>query len=82
MTLFAHSCFSRAAARSSVGDVQQERLTVARTVTGYWVVQRGTTQLAGALTRDAAEHERKLAEGLRRRCARRSRDPRRALVRR
>jgi hypothetical protein len=65
-----------------VGGVQEERLTVARTPTGYWVVQRGNTQLAGALTREAAEHERKLAEGLRRRCGRRIRDPRRVLVRR
>jgi hypothetical protein len=62
--------------------VQQEQLTVARTATGYWVVQRGNTQLAGALTRQAAERERRLVEGLRRRCARRSRDPRRTLVRR
>jgi hypothetical protein len=65
-----------------VDGVQDEPLTVARTATGYWVVQRGNTQLAGGLTRQAAEHERKLLEDLRRRCGRRSRHARRALVRR
>ena len=62
--------------------VEDDRLTVARTATGYWVVRRGNTQLAGALTRQAAERERALVERLRRRCGRRSRDARRALVRR
>jgi hypothetical protein len=62
-----------------VGD---ERLTVARTATGYWVVRRGSTQLAGALTRQAAERERTLVEELQRRCGRRSRDARRRLARR
>jgi hypothetical protein len=65
-----------------VGWVQEERLTVVRTATGYWVVKRGNTQLAGALTRDAAERERRLVEGLRRRCGRRSREARRTLARR
>ena len=63
--------------------VHDERLTVARTPTGYWVVQRGSTQLAGALTRQGAEGERRLVEGLRRRGRRRCRDaPRRLFVRR
>jgi hypothetical protein len=65
-----------------LGGVQEDRLTVARTATGYWVVKRGSTQLAGALTREAAERERRLVEGLRRRCGRRSREARRVLVRR
>lgn len=65
-----------------MGVVHDERLTVARTATGYWVVKRGNTQLAGALTRQAAEGERRLAEGLHRRCGRRSRNARRTLVRR
>jgi hypothetical protein len=33
-------------------------LTVKRTSTGYWAVQRGGVQLAFAMTREAAEHER------------------------
>jgi len=33
-----------------LGDVQRDRLTIRRTATGYWVVQRGGVQLAGCLT--------------------------------
>jgi hypothetical protein len=55
-----------------VGKVQRERLTIRRTATGYWVVQRGGVQLAGCLTRQAAEAERNLLERLRDRSPRRS----------
>jgi hypothetical protein len=44
--------------------VDEERLTIGRTATGYWVVQRGSVDLAGALTRKAAEAERELRERL------------------
>jgi hypothetical protein len=54
-----------------VGCVRDERLTVTRTATGYWVVKRGAVSLAGALTRQAAEHERDTLERLRRRSHRR-----------
>ena len=37
--------------------MQAEQLTIKQTPTGYWTVQRGTVQLAGAMTRRAAEHE-------------------------
>lgn len=40
--------------------MQQQQLTVKQTATGYWVVKRGTVELAGALTRQAAEAERDL----------------------
>jgi hypothetical protein len=52
--------------------VQQQRLTVRQTATGYWVVQRGGVQLAGAMTRGAAEAERDLLYRLHRRSVRRS----------
>jgi hypothetical protein len=52
--------------------VQAERLTVRQTATGYWVVQRGTLQLAGAPTRKGAEAERELLRGLCDRRVRRS----------
>jgi hypothetical protein len=45
--------------------VGRERLTIGRTPTGYWVVQEGAVDLAGALTRKAAEAERDLRERLR-----------------
>ena len=51
--------------------MQRERLTVKRTATGYWVVQRGSVQLAGSLTRAGAEAERDLLERLRARDRRR-----------
>ena len=47
--------------------MQQERLTVKRTATGYWVVRRGSVQLAGSVTRAGAEAERELLERLRER---------------
>jgi hypothetical protein len=36
------------------------RLTIKQTATGWWTVQRGSVQLAGAMTRTAAEREREL----------------------
>jgi hypothetical protein len=47
-----------------VGHVNQEQLTVKQTATGYWVVKRGSVELAGALTRQAAEAERELMRRL------------------
>jgi hypothetical protein len=44
--------------------MQPERLTVKQTPTGYWTVQRGARQLAGAMTRDAAERERDMLDRL------------------
>ena len=39
---------------------QTDQLTIKQTPTGYWTVQRGATQLAGAATRKGAEAEREL----------------------
>jgi hypothetical protein len=47
---------------------------VAQTSTGYWVVRRGGVNLAGCPTREAAEGERVLLEGLRSRSDWRHRD--------
>jgi hypothetical protein len=56
--------------------VQTERLTIKQTSTGYWVVQQGPVDLAGAMTRTAAEAERDLRNRLRNRSLRRvSRTP-------
>lgn len=65
-----------------MGGVQKERLTIRQTATGYWVVQRGSVQLAGAVTRKAAEAERDLLERLRARCRMRARGGFRPRVRR
>jgi len=55
-----------------------KQLTVKQTATGYWVVQSGSEQIAGAVTRQAAEAERELMRRLRRRTAdMRSTSPRR-----
>jgi len=54
-----------------VGSVQAERLTIKQTATGYWVVERGAVQLAGATTRRAAEAERDLVNRLHDRSVRR-----------
>ena len=51
--------------------MQAERLTIKQTATGYWVVERGAVQLAGATTRRAAEAERDLLNRLRDRSVRR-----------
>jgi hypothetical protein len=58
--------------------MQTEPLTVQQTATHYWVVQSGVVELAGAVTREAAESERELLKRLRRRSRRRTerRDPR------
>jgi hypothetical protein len=61
--------------------MERERLSVRRTATGYWVVQRGTVTLAGAVTKAAAEAERELAERLRDRGRRRGGDFRSPAVR-
>jgi hypothetical protein len=57
--------------------VADERLTVRRTATGYWVVQRGAVQLGGAPTRSGAEAERALREAVRQRARRNGTGPRR-----
>lgn len=55
-----------------------EQLTVKRTARNYWVVQSGTDDLSGGVTRQAAEAERELMRRLRRRTAdMRSASPRR-----
>ncbi len=46
--------------------VRKPALTVNQTATGYWAVQRGGVQMAFAMTRAAAEHERETLERLRR----------------
>jgi hypothetical protein len=48
---------------------EHEQLTVKQRATNYWVVERGTNEIAGALTRQAAESERELVRRLRRRTA-------------
>jgi len=40
--------------------MQPPQLTIKKTPTGYWTVQRGSVQLAGAMTRSAAEREREV----------------------
>jgi hypothetical protein len=55
--------------------VQGEQLKIKQTATGYWVVERGGVQLAGAMTRSAAEAERDLLNCLGVRSARRLREP-------
>ena len=40
--------------------MQSERLTIKKTATGYWTVQRGAVHLTGATTRKGAEAERDL----------------------
>jgi hypothetical protein len=58
-----------------------KQLTVRQTPTGYWVVQSGSEQISGAVTRQAAEAERDLMRRLRRRTATmRSAAPRRPRV--
>jgi hypothetical protein len=44
--------------------MQRERLEIRQTATGYWTVQRGEKQLAGAMTREAAEREREMLRRL------------------
>lgn len=51
--------------------MQAEQLKIKQTATGYWVVERGAVQLAGAMTLRAAEAERDLLNRLRSRSVRR-----------
>jgi hypothetical protein len=44
--------------------MQPPQLTIEKTPTGYWTVQRGSVQLAGAMTRSAAEREREMLRRL------------------
>ena len=56
--------------RASVTAMPEEReLTIKQTSTGYWVVRSGDAEIAGALTRKAAESERDLMRRLRTRTA-------------
>jgi hypothetical protein len=48
---------------------EREPLIVKQRASNYWVVERGTDEIAGALTRQAAESERELVRRLRRRTA-------------
>lgn len=56
--------------------MQTDQLTIRQTATGWWTVQRGRIELAGAMTRDGAERElellRRLAECSTRRAGARS----------
>jgi hypothetical protein len=60
-------------------QMQNDRqLTVKQKTANHWVVQRGRDEIAGGLTRQAAEAERELVQRLRRRTAQmRSTAPRR-----
>jgi hypothetical protein len=58
------------------GKVPAQQLKIKQTATGYWVVERGAVQLAGAMTRRAAEAERDLFNRLRLRSVTRLRAPR------
>jgi hypothetical protein len=42
----------------------RKSLTIKQTSTGYWAVQRGSVQVAFAMTREAAEHERETLQRL------------------
>jgi hypothetical protein len=53
--------------------MQQPKLTIEQTATGYWTVRRGGVQLAGAMTREAAERERDMLLRLSERTQKRSR---------
>jgi hypothetical protein len=52
--------------------MQEQRLTIKQTATGYWTVQHGAVHLAGAMTRKGAEAERDLLKRLRQRSVRRA----------
>jgi hypothetical protein len=61
-----------------VMERDEPQLSVKRAATNYWVVSSGSEQVAGAVTRQAAEAERELVRRLRRRTAQmRSTAPRR-----
>jgi len=52
--------------------MRSPQLTIKQTATGYWTVQRGSVQLAGAMTRTAAERERDMLRRLSRSSRRRA----------
>jgi hypothetical protein len=52
--------------------MEPERLTIKKTPTGYWTVQRGAVHLTGSMTRKGAEAERELLKRLGRRSIRRA----------
>jgi hypothetical protein len=56
----------------SAGGEPANSLLVKRSATGYWTVQRGSVQLAFAMTREAAEHERETLQRLSRCSSRRA----------
>lgn len=60
--------------------MQENRLTIQQTATGYWTVRRGSTQVASAMTREAAERERELLTRLRQCTVKRTRRPRERLA--
>jgi hypothetical protein len=67
-----HDFSTPAAGRAvNVASVAQE-LTVQQTATRYWVVLSGAVELAGAVTREAAEAERELLRRLHDRRVRRA----------
>jgi hypothetical protein len=53
--------------------VHADQLKIKQTATGYWTVEQGAVQLAGAMTQSAAEAERDLVNQLRGRSVRRLR---------
>lgn len=58
-----------------------KQLIVKQTASNYWVVQSGSEEISGALTRRAAESERELVRRLRARTAKmRTASPRRPRV--
>jgi hypothetical protein len=63
-------------------QVHADQLKIKQTATGYWIVERGAVQLAGGMTRSAAEAERDLVNQLRGRSVRRLRGPQTAPGRR
>jgi hypothetical protein len=44
--------------------MQTDQLTIRQTATGWWTVQRGRIELAGAMTRAGAERELELLRHL------------------
>ncbi|MCW2971146.1 MAG: hypothetical protein JWO23_2273 [Solirubrobacterales bacterium] len=52
--------------------MESDQLTIKKTATGYWTVQRGAVHLGGSMTRKGAEAERELLKRLRRRSVRRA----------
>jgi hypothetical protein len=52
--------------------MEPDRLTIKKTATGYWTVQRGAVHLTGSMTRKGAEAERDLLKRLSRRSVRRT----------